>query len=457
MGRGGDDFHSPDVQLAAMRRAIVPAGLQEVGIIDDIDQTGRTFNRKGINKIRAMVAAKQIDAIAVYDVSRLGRNVRESLTFLGWLADHGIAIVSACEQLDTSTPAGRLMLTNMLAIAEYRSDEIGRAWSASIARRAAAGGHHGHPLGYRREAKKMVPDPVLGPAIADVFKRFARGEPTKHICQTVSEARGREVAPSVLRKLLRSPVYLGHVTADGKIVSHDAHPPLVDQHTFDRVQARLDRTARTPSRTLEATWSLVGLTYCPAGHHLYRHPNPYRGEIVNRLQCERGRRSVGKCEGVGSPRLDLVEAEVLQQVARYISRLRTNDAERAAVLARQQVAVVDAAKLRRELDRTLTAISTMAKAWALGDLSADEYHRPVAELRAEAATLRARLADLGTPEEQPTPVEAANAAEAMLGLWPHMTIEERNRSLRSLRVRVVVRKAARYREPEAFRVSVELA
>ncbi|MGC1213859.1 MAG: recombinase family protein, partial [Micromonospora sp.] len=127
MGRSGDNFHSPEVQTTAMRR--VTTGMHEVAVVEDIDRTGRHFSREGIERIRRLALARQIDALAVYDVSRLGRNVKESLTFLAWLAEQGVTILSASEQVDTSTPAGRLMLTNMLAIAEYRSDEIGRGWS----------------------------------------------------------------------------------------------------------------------------------------------------------------------------------------------------------------------------------------------------------------------------------------------------------------------------------------
>src|SRR5690242_4267650 len=85
MDRGGDNFHSPTVQVTAMRR--ITAGMREVAVIEDLDASGRNFERDGINRIRRMAERGEIDALAVYDVSRLGRNVRESLTFLADLAD----------------------------------------------------------------------------------------------------------------------------------------------------------------------------------------------------------------------------------------------------------------------------------------------------------------------------------------------------------------------------------
>lgn len=64
MGRGGDDFHSPEVQLRAMRRKTI--GMQEVEVIDcDIDRTGRDFAREGIDRIRVLAQTKAIDRKSV--------------------------------------------------------------------------------------------------------------------------------------------------------------------------------------------------------------------------------------------------------------------------------------------------------------------------------------------------------------------------------------------------------
>jgi site-specific DNA recombinase len=455
MGRGGDDFHSPDVQTGAMRRATV--GMREVAVVQDIDRSGRTFSREGIDRIRAMAEAKQIDALAVYDVSRLGRNVRESLTFLTWLADHGVTILSACEQVDTSTPAGRLMLTNMLAIAEYRSDELGRSWSATIARRQARGQHHGTvPLGYTRTGDGCLePDTVLGPVIAKAWKDYAAGVSIRRIAEAVAAARGRAVMASNLKTIFRRRVYLGHIEVDGEIVAHDAHDPLVDQDTWEAVQRRLLRDAKTPARNLEMTWALVGLAYCPADHRLQRNPRKTPDGPVERLICGMSSsRAAGGCPGIGAPRMELVENKVLAEVRTHIGRLRTDDAARAEQLARTASATVDEKALRRRLNQVTEAIGKMAKAWALGDLTDDEY-APVAELRAEAETIRDQLAAVTPAKDRPTPEQLATAAEVLVALWPDATPEERNRMLRPIVAKVVVRRAARWREPVEDCVDVQ--
>lgn len=447
MGRSGDDFHSPEVQLAAIRRATAPAGLREVAVIEDIDRTGRHFSREGIDRIRRLAESGQIDAVAVYDVSRLGRNVRESLVFLNWLAEQGVTILSASEQVDTSTPAGRLMLTNMLAIAEYRSDEIGRGWSGTIARRAERGQHHGRPLGYTRRDKQLVPDPVLGPAVSEVFRRYASGDPIGDVVRYLSAVRGKAMHTANVKKLLRNPVYLGRVVADGEVLP-GTHQALVDEVTWRRVQDRLAADAGTPPRHLAPTWSLVGLIECPNGHKLQR-----QGD---RLVCGMGRGDVkgGACPGVGRPLLARVEAEVLRQVSVYASRLRTDHSAWAARLARIAAGRTDRAALERQAADARAGMVRLAKNHALSPMPDEVYQQAMAELRQVEQAAAAELARLGPVDVPVDPVEAANAVDALLGLWPEMLPAERGRALRVVVELVVVRPASRWREPEEQRVDV---
>jgi DNA invertase Pin-like site-specific DNA recombinase len=445
MGRGGEDFHSPEVQLSAMRRAI--QGMTEVEVIEDIDRTGRHFSRAGIDRVRALARTGQLDAIAVYDVSRLGRNVRESLTFLGELADLGVRIISATEQVDTSTPAGRLMLTNMLAIAEYRSDEIGRGWAGAIQRRAELGRHHGKPLGYVHQEKQLVPDPVLGPAMTEAFRRYAAGEPIGEVTAYLAGVRGVAMVNGNVKKLLRNPVYLGQVVAGGEMLPGE-HEPLTDQDTWDRVQQRLDEEAGTPPRALAAGWALVGLVECPRGHKLQR-----QGV---RLVCGHGRGDTkgGDCPGVGRPLIDRVEAEALRQVAAYAARLRTDAGVRAARLARVDADRADRVRLERDLAGTRAAMVRLATSHARDQLPDAVYQEALAELRRAESAASAELARLAPAVDAPAPEAEAAMVDQLLALWPDMTMRERGRALRSVVAAVVVRPSERWRQPEEERVEV---
>ncbi|MGW1059309.1 recombinase family protein [Micromonospora rubida] len=445
MGRGGDDFHSPDVQLSAMRRAT--HGLQEIAVIDDIDRPGTNFAREGTDQIRRMARAGQIDAIAVYDVSRFGRDVLESLLVLRELSESGVRVISATEHIDTSTPSGEHMLINLLNVAQLRAREIGRSWAGAIARRAEAGKHHGKPLGYIRRDKRMIPDPVLGPAITEAYRRYAAGDPIGQVTGYLAGLRGVAMANSNVKHLLRSPVYLGKVVADGQILPGE-HDPLTDQDTWDRVQQRLDDEAGTPPRTLAHSWSLVGLVECPAGHKLQRQGT--------RLICgqRRGDTKGGDCAGVGSPLRDPVEAEALRQVAAYAARLRTDAGVRAARLARVDRSRGDRTRLERDVAGTRAAMVRLATAHARDQLPDAVYQEALADLRLAEEAAVAELARLAPAVDAPTPEDEAAMVDQLLLLWPDMTMRERGRALRAVVDRVEVRATDRWRQPESERVFV---
>lgn len=457
MGRGGEDFHSPDVQVSAMRRATT--GMREVGVVDDdIDVTGTHFSRRGIDRIRAMAESRQIDAIAVYDVSRFGRNVLESLLFLRELSQLGVTIISACEHIDTSTPAGEMMLINLLNIAQYRAREIGRNWSATIARRAERGRHHGRvPTGYRRGANgQLEPDPILGPVMAQVFRDYADGAPVRELRRRLQAAAGNpKLATTTLKNMLANRTYRGivHSRGVGGIVETlDAHEPLVDEVTWQRAQARIAADRKVHPRILHAKYSLSGLGRCELceGHTNIR-PHKRGPGIFCRGQFE----CVSPCSGCGHMRLAVVEEAVLNKVRRRIELLQGNVAARAAHLAKAARAGADVETLRREIEATRKAKARATQRWAREQMDDRTYEDAMAELQAAEDQMVESLAEAQTTVETVSPEQVVSLAEKLLELWPEMDGGQRNRALREVLVAVRIAPAAYYRQPADERVEVD--
>lgn len=457
MGRGGDDFHSPDVQLAAMRRAT--AGMREVAVIDDdIDVSGRSFTRDGIARIRELAESGRIDALAVYNLSRFGRNVLESLQFLNWLADRGVTVLSATESVDTSTPSGRWMLTTMLGIAEMRSDEIGVEWSNAIAARARAGKHHGRPpTGYvRGDDGRLVPHPILGPAISAAFGDYAEDAGVRAIRRRIQAAAGLALATSTLKRLLANRTYLGivHVGPRGAGVEvPGAHPPLVDDVTWRRVQDRMARDRRIPAKLLAPKYALSGIGRCGVCEGPTNHRPEGRTATV-RIFCRRQWEMVSPCPGCGRAAAHAVEDAVLDRVREHIALLRGDVGAQAAVLARATRAGIDAGSVRTELDATRRAMARATERWAREQMNDRTYEDTMAGLRAAEERLAETLRGLQRTVDAPKPGELVALGEKLLKLWPSMDGTQRNRALRDLVETVTIRPATRYRQPVSERIDV---
>ena len=79
--------------------------------------SGKDTNRPELQVM--LDTAKAGDTIYVHDFSRLARSTKDLLAIVEMLSEREINLVSNKENIDTSTPAGKLMLTVLAAIYEF--------------------------------------------------------------------------------------------------------------------------------------------------------------------------------------------------------------------------------------------------------------------------------------------------------------------------------------------------
>ncbi len=87
--------------------------------------------------------ARETDIVVVVAIDRLGRSTIDVLNTVQKLQDKGVSVVSIREGFDLSTPAGKLMLTMLAAVAELERSVIKERQLAGILRARA----EGKPLG----------------------------------------------------------------------------------------------------------------------------------------------------------------------------------------------------------------------------------------------------------------------------------------------------------------------
>lgn len=68
--------------------------------------------------------AREGDTVHIHDFSRLARSTKDLLDIVEKLNNRGIHLVSNKENIDTSTPTGKLMLTMIGAIAEFERQNL---------------------------------------------------------------------------------------------------------------------------------------------------------------------------------------------------------------------------------------------------------------------------------------------------------------------------------------------
>ena len=84
--------------------------------------SGKSIDRPELK--RMMEYIREGDTVTVDSYSRFARNTRDLLYLVDELNKRGVALVSMKEKIDTSTPAGKFMLTVFSGLAEFEREQM---------------------------------------------------------------------------------------------------------------------------------------------------------------------------------------------------------------------------------------------------------------------------------------------------------------------------------------------
>ena len=185
------------------------------------------------------------DKVLVIKMDRIHRNSRNFMEMMDDLRKWGKDFVSATESLDTSTAMGRFVMDIIQRIAQLESEQIGERVYMGMAQKHKQGkGLLGfrRPYGYDYIDGALVVSPREARVVRRIFSEFAGGTTLTAIAanlnaERVPSHRNRQWSKSGLRYMLRNPVYIGRIRWD-QVERTDGHEAIVDEHTWEAVQAR---------------------------------------------------------------------------------------------------------------------------------------------------------------------------------------------------------------------------
>lgn len=99
--------------------ALVAAGVTKV--FSDV-MSGARDDRPGLASLMDYV--REGDTVVVWKLDRLGRNMLHIVQTVKILTDRGVTLVSTLDGIDSSTPAGRMMIGVLGSLAEYERELI---------------------------------------------------------------------------------------------------------------------------------------------------------------------------------------------------------------------------------------------------------------------------------------------------------------------------------------------
>ena len=135
----------PEMQLRELREYAARRGWDIADEYTDHGVSGSRDSRPELNRLMADAQQRRFDAILVWKVDRFGRSLRHLVNALAELGALGVAFVSLRDNLDLSTPSGRLMFAVIGAMAEFERSLIQERVKAGLSNARAKGQQLGRP------------------------------------------------------------------------------------------------------------------------------------------------------------------------------------------------------------------------------------------------------------------------------------------------------------------------
>ncbi len=135
----------PEMQLSELREYAARRGWTVHGEYVDHGISGSKESRPELNRLTADAHRRAFDAVLVWKIDRYGRSLKHLVNALADLSAYGVAFVSFRDNLDLSTPSGRLMFQIIGAMAEFERSLIQERVRAGLRNARSKGKRFGRP------------------------------------------------------------------------------------------------------------------------------------------------------------------------------------------------------------------------------------------------------------------------------------------------------------------------
>lgn len=406
--------------------------------VDD-GYSGGTFNRPGFIEMLRFLEKKEVTMVLTKDLSRLGRDMRESSYYAEtFFPEHGIHYIAICDNFDSETE--NTMAPFQFAMNDvYLRDTSKKVKNVLTAKKKAGEYAACPPFGYKRDPEnktKLVPDEKTAPIVQRIFEMASEGKSTRSICDQLNAER---VIPPLkyrvlyrdefsaagaarasdqwnyvtVKRILKNEVYLGNtllgktkkaslkakkkiaLAKDEWIVTEATHEPLVSPEVFELVQQHMKAATKKWQQYDQVRRSIFGgIAYCAhCGTAMCSAGSVYNGEREKYwyLQCNNlPKRSAKRCDHPGRIKYsDLVEIVTRElnyfidlsdeQIEEVIKKVQV-DAEGGQKRAKQQQQINTLRRRQQQID---AMIEKLYRDNVDGKLADDRLERMVRNLEDE--------------------------------------------------------------------------
>jgi site-specific DNA recombinase len=232
---------------------------EQADTYSDSGYSGGTLERPALRRLLTDVEAGRVDTILIYKIDRLSRSIHQFYRIWELLEHYHVDLVSATQDLNTSTSQGKLMLNMLLSFGQFEREQISERTRDKVAAARKMGRWTGGMpiLGYDvdpRGGRLIVNEKEAG-QVREVFALYLRERSLTKAVEELNRRGWRRKSwikrdgamregsafdkPGLLN-LLKNPLYVGRVPHRGALHPGE-HAAIVDEAVWNETQTLLRR------------------------------------------------------------------------------------------------------------------------------------------------------------------------------------------------------------------------
>ena len=243
-------------------------GYEVYKIYEDAGISAKNDKRPAYQEMMQDVKDKKINVIVAFKLDRLTRSVYDIEKLMKFVNDYECDIDCMADESNTTTSNGRMVMRIMTSVSQNEIEKCSERTKFGMAG-AIKNGHipNRTGLGFKRENKKLVPDPLTKDIIVRIFDLYLEGKSHQAIANIYNKEKvlGKtNWYDSTIQKILSNELYKGDYV-NGKRTKHPTYyenviEPIVSKEKWESCQYQKLRNARHYERT--ATYLFTNKLKC---------------------------------------------------------------------------------------------------------------------------------------------------------------------------------------------------
>ncbi len=261
--------------IAAQKRRLksfcIAQDWEIAGYYIDEGISAKDMERPNLKRMINDIEKGLIDCVLVYKLDRLTRSVFDLYKLLDVFEKNKCKFRSVTEIYDTTTATGRMFITLVASFAQFERENMGERISLGFAEKARQGKHplNFRPFGYDLDLRtsKLSINRKEAKYVRLIYDLYLKGYGANKVCQHLNNRSiftrdGNKWHSGTLMYILKSPLYIGHITWNGELIKN-THDPIIDENTFNEVQQLIIKRRTVEPRSVASEYIFSSKIRCP--------------------------------------------------------------------------------------------------------------------------------------------------------------------------------------------------